>query len=71
MAAVNRTFITAAIAKRRGTTYRQPIANGDRRTSTLSLMPPNPALAAAVKAAWAPMLTGQAVPMLGERTSSQ
>ena len=64
MAAVFSNPITAAIRARRLDPC-PPLQIGNRRPG--DMMPtPDPAAADAVKAAWLPVRTGQAIPMLGE-----
>lgn len=62
---MSRSFITAAIARHR-VHPQGSVANGDRTKPVFNLTPPDPSLALLVKAAWAPTISGQAVPMLGE-----
>ena len=65
---MSRSFITAAISRH----HRHPqgsVANGDRAKPVFDLSPPDPSLAAAVKAAWLPTIAGQSIPIQGlERT---
>ena len=64
MAAVSRSFITAAIS-RHHTHPQCSVANGDLGKQALNLMPPDPSLAELVKSAWLPTIAGQPVPIQG------
>lgn len=50
----------------RDSTPKDQVANA--LDSTVDLSPASKAPAAAVKAAWAPLLSGQTIPLIGERT---